>query len=107
DFITVGEVMGNGNSNRIISYGFEDKVPATASAVLYYRLRQVDYNGDFEYFGVRRVVLSTAVVDAKTWFNNSTDKIQVALNSNVSGQLNLSVVDIQGRVVANHITTVN
>ena len=48
-WITIGIVAGNGNSNSIIEYGFEDRKLPTAPKVIYYRLRQVDYNGEFDY----------------------------------------------------------
>jgi len=40
---------GNGSSDENISYFFEDRQPADQN---YYRLRQVDFNGDFEFFPV-------------------------------------------------------
>jgi hypothetical protein len=42
----VGQVDGAGNSTEIISYYYNNK---TSSTLVYYRLKQIDYNGDFEY----------------------------------------------------------
>ena len=41
-------VEGNGNSNIPISYQQMDNEP---SATTYYKLKQVDYNGDYKYYG--------------------------------------------------------
>jgi hypothetical protein len=43
DFQMVGTVAGNGNSNIKINYDFTDNSPV--SGVVYYALRQVDYDG--------------------------------------------------------------
>jgi hypothetical protein len=42
----VGQVDGAGNSTETISYYYNNK---TSSTLVYYRLKQIDYNGDFEY----------------------------------------------------------
>jgi len=46
EFQKIGEVEGNGTTFEISNYDFIDENPM---AVSYYRLRQVDYNGQFEY----------------------------------------------------------
>lgn len=46
-FETIGQVAGSGNSSNEINYQFRDLEPARG--INYYRLRQVDYNGDYEY----------------------------------------------------------
>lgn len=46
-FNKVGEVKGNGTTNKISKYAYTDKQPGAATA--YYRLKQVDFNNKFEY----------------------------------------------------------
>ena len=46
-FTKIGEVQGNGNSEQIIIYGFIDDSPIYQNT--YYRLKQIDYDGAFEY----------------------------------------------------------
>jgi hypothetical protein len=46
-FNAIGQVMGHGNSTQLNNYDFEDH--ASESDVSYYRLKQVDYDGNFEY----------------------------------------------------------
>ncbi len=48
----IGEVKGYGNSNSVIEYGFTDKQPLVIN---YYKLKQVDFDGKFEYTSVRIV----------------------------------------------------
>ena len=52
-FMNVGRQTGNGTVNQISSYGFKDILPASSNGkVVYYRLKQVDYNGKFEYSNI-------------------------------------------------------
>ncbi len=50
NFKKVGEVAGSGNSSTIKQYRFVDEL--TNAKVTYYRLKQVDYNGEFEYSNI-------------------------------------------------------
>ncbi len=54
-FETVGFVEGSGNSDIIVDYRFVDKEPL--DGVSYYRLKQTDFNGDFDYSEISRVFL--------------------------------------------------
>lgn len=48
-FNTIGAIDGAGNSNQPIAYEFYDTKPLPKA---YYRLKQNDYNGDFEYSNI-------------------------------------------------------
>lgn len=50
NFEPIGEVMGAGNSDQPLDYYFEDRNPLPGQNL--YRLKQTDYNGEFEYFPV-------------------------------------------------------
>ncbi|MFA0964861.1 T9SS type A sorting domain-containing protein [Roseivirga sp. BDSF3-8] len=47
DFTTIGIVDGQGDSNELINYSFIDHQPVLSNN--YYRLKQVDFDGMFEY----------------------------------------------------------
>lgn len=47
NFKKIGEVAGNGNTTDVIRYEFTDQMPV--SGISYYQLKQVDFNGVFEY----------------------------------------------------------
>lgn len=55
-FETIGKVNGNGTTNLIQEYSFIDRNPHSGRN--YYRLKQVDYNGAFEYSNVEVVDFS-------------------------------------------------
>src|SRR6185436_9803863 len=46
-FKTIGTKKGSGNSTQTISYSFNDNYPV--KEINYYRLKQVDYDGAFNY----------------------------------------------------------
>ena len=47
NFKKIGEVAGSGNSTQVVEYTFEDKLPL--AGVAYYQLKQVDYDGMYDY----------------------------------------------------------
>ncbi|RUA27979.1 MAG: hypothetical protein DSY76_04830, partial [Bacteroidetes bacterium] len=49
NWISLDEIAAAGNSNELIDYQYIDQNPINGDN--YYRLLQMDYNGDFEYFG--------------------------------------------------------
>lgn len=44
----LGRLEGAGNSNQLLSYSFADRLPL--QGVSYYRLKQTDFDGKYEYF---------------------------------------------------------
>ncbi|OAQ41814.1 hypothetical protein A5893_01470 [Pedobacter psychrophilus] len=53
DFIKIGELKGNGTSQKLNTYSFKDFSPI--NGVNYYRLKQVDFNGAIEYSDIKFV----------------------------------------------------
>ncbi len=49
----ITQVNGAGNSNQIISYSYNDN--NASNELVYYRLKQTDFDGDFEYFDINAV----------------------------------------------------
>ena len=47
DFVTVGMVEGQGDSYRVVDYSFIDRELTTSGTYSYYRVKQVDLDGDF------------------------------------------------------------
>ena len=105
NFSPIATVQGNGNSNSLISYSYTDPTPNFTTT--YYRLKQVDFDGKFEYFDV---VASTCTSD------NNFNVNQIILNDNVfqfnvitseNEKLNIYLYDYRGRLISNEIKLVN
>ncbi|MBC3541806.1 T9SS type A sorting domain-containing protein [Rufibacter sediminis] len=99
NFSAIGKVKGNGNSNVLQNYSFQDA--ATPAGTLYYRLKQVDFDGKFEYsktIAVRAQGTSAAIT-VKAYPNPTTDVVNVDLASVGAEQVTVKVVAMDGRVV--------
>ncbi|WP_210488360.1 YDG domain-containing protein [Rufibacter aurantiacus] len=98
-FIGVGKVKGNGNSNVLRNYNFSD---ASAQAgVNYYRLKQVDFDGKFEYskvIAVKADAKSGVQASLEVYPNPTVGKVYVT-SSQVSGAATVTVFHSNGRVV--------
>lgn len=58
DFEPLGFVMGQGDSEKNVFYQYQDHInPQYQQRNLYYRLKQVDFNGNFEFSEVTRVFI--------------------------------------------------
>ncbi len=73
NWITLSSVEGAGNSNTLTEYAFSDVKPS--SGLNYYRLKQVDYNGEFSY----------SLVIAVDFENSSTESDLKLFPNPVSG----------------------
>ncbi len=58
-WIELGTVAGSGNTSEPTNYQFVDRSPAPG--VSYYRIRQTDYNGQFDYSEIRAVERNSSV----------------------------------------------
>lgn len=58
DFKTIGTIKGSGSSAQAISYSFEHTAPA--EGVNYYRLKQVDLDGQFTYSPIKTAIIGTS-----------------------------------------------
>ena len=103
-FEQVGKVDGHGNSSTKISYSYTDFAPL--SGLSYYRLKQVDFNGQYEYSNLVAVSVEA----------NSADALQVVLapnpcpdgncqisirNASGAQETRLELTDLSGRVLYN------
>lgn len=68
DWESMGFVTGSGYSDDIIRYSFTDDNVSKDEGFLYYRLKQVDFNGAFEYSPVIAVAVNSELFEAeKSW----------------------------------------
>jgi len=72
-FETVATINGAGNSSVALNYSHVDENPY--DGVSYYRLKQTDYNGDFEYNAIRSVNMTPAATEFKVYPNPTSGLI--------------------------------
>ena len=58
DFHLITKIKGAGNSNSNKNYEYNDK--ELSSGTFYYRLKQIDYDGKYEYFEIKAVSIPVA-----------------------------------------------
>ncbi|MDQ3020018.1 MAG: hypothetical protein M3R36_05540 [Bacteroidota bacterium] len=97
----IGNVTGNGNSTEIINYSFSESV---SSGKYKYRLKQIDFNGNFEYFNLFNEVevgIPNQYSLSQNYPNpfNPTTKIDYELH--FDAKVSLVLYDISGREVSN------
>jgi hypothetical protein len=98
-------IKGKGNSNVLTLYSFKDKNLEPGN--YYYRLMQVDYNGNHEYYYLSNEVIINAPIKFELMQNypnpfNPVTKICFALKDiekNKKQNVKLKIFDIQGKEV--------
>lgn len=75
-FQAVGEVAAAGNSQDAQSYRYTDhKITTLSSSVLYYRLRQIDLDGQFDYSEMEEIRLSDTQSFSLLAYPNPADQL--------------------------------
>jgi|WetSurMetagenome_2_1015567.scaffolds.fasta_scaffold02621_3 photosystem II stability/assembly factor-like uncharacterized protein len=106
DWTNIGFVHGNGNTNNTTVYNFSDK--KLSSGKYNYKIKQIDYNGNYEYFNLEGSVnIGNATKHELSQnypnpFNPTTNiDYQISQDSKVM----LKVYDISGREVMTLVNT--
>jgi hypothetical protein len=103
-FETVGEVVGHGNSTVTIDYGFTDpNLSSHGVSVIYYRLKQVDVDGHYEYSNIASVEVKSAQQIfhiISTYPNPFADHFSVSFFAPAAESVRVSVYDVRGALVS-------
>ncbi|MFK7947918.1 MAG: T9SS type A sorting domain-containing protein [Saprospiraceae bacterium] len=97
NFEVIETVEGNGTTVEVINYEFVDEAPL---ANTYYRLRQVDFDGQFEYskvVSVNRKVSGSG--DVKVYPNPAQDNLTIDFTTSADEDVIITVTDMTGRVL--------
>lgn len=101
NFEAIGSVVGAGNSNQLRQYSYLDK--DAKAGTNYYRLRQVDYNGDFAFSTTIAVKApgKTAAISKLTMYPNpATDNVNINLGTLPTGKaVTVEVIDMVGKML--------
>jgi len=96
-------VDGKGNTNQPTAYEFNDS--RLSSGKYRYRLKQIDYNGNFEYFELTNpseitIGAPDRVELSQNYPNPSNPKTLIDYQLSFTGKVSIKVYDISGREVA-------
>ncbi len=96
DWTTIGTVKGNGTTAAKNTYKFNDNAPL--SRLNYYRLKQVDFDGKFDYSPTVSVNILTSGKGLTIYPNPVSDKLNVVSNS-LDREGSVQVFDMKGSLV--------
>jgi photosystem II stability/assembly factor-like uncharacterized protein len=101
NWVKIGFVKGNGSKSTPTVYSYQDR--SIQKGVYNYRLKQIDYNGDYAYYGLNTDV----VIDAPKSFylfqnfpNPFNPVTFINFNLPFDGKVLLKIFDLRGREVA-------
>jgi hypothetical protein len=99
-FETIGFVNGKGNTNSKSTYTYNDNGVFNSAAVskVFYRLKQIDVDGRFEYSSIVSVVNQTAKATAvEAYPNPFNSSISISVVAVKASTANVEIFDISGR----------
>lgn len=103
NFTEVGRVSGAGNSNTILNYIFIHQSPL--AGVSYYRLRQVDFDGEFMYSAIEAVSLPEVVINEIVICPNPVVNVMdVRLDPFLFHAPQIEIRDLSGKLVRTYET---
>jgi len=100
-FSSIGQVEGAGNSNQSLSYQFQDNLSLTTSnqqpATIYYRLKQVDFDGQYTYSNTISVQINAA--GRHPVIHQTGDYLVISMDHKAGQEITIYIYDILGREV--------
>ncbi len=111
NYHAIGFVKGMNNSNTLKNYNFIDYNPFQKSEnnIIYYRLKQIDFDGKFNYSKVVSVSNSNNDDNQFEVFPNPFNQsFTVLFNNENANPAVVEIIDIQGKIIATRkIETIN
>ncbi|MBX2940545.1 MAG: T9SS type A sorting domain-containing protein, partial [Ferruginibacter sp.] len=98
DYTQVGTVNGNGTSNMINRYRFIDPQVLANAPVWFYRLKQVDDDGRYEYSNVV-VVKSRSTAALYVFPNPAADYLHIRINEVVTEGITYRLFNANGKML--------
>ncbi|HUH75153.1 MAG TPA: T9SS type A sorting domain-containing protein [Chitinophagales bacterium] len=94
DFLPIGEVGASGNSNALQQYSYN----ASGAYYNYYRLKQVDFDGSYEYSKIIETPCN-AVKDVNKVFYSTQEGFVIELLSSTNKKVQLNITSVNGQLV--------
>jgi hypothetical protein len=97
DWEQIGTVSASGNSSSLQQYTFADITPSRL--LRYYRLKQVDLDGHFEYFGPLAVNCSVEGSELSIFPNPTTTSFTILIDHTKKEIGKIKTIDSSGKVI--------
>ncbi len=102
-FETIGQVQGNGTTNSISSYTFTDYSPG--QGIIYYRLQQVDIDGQFDLSKIVPVRIGDGVSTPYLFPNPVRDQTYLMINSDENIDQAIEIFDLASHLIFTQTVT--
>ncbi len=99
NFTEIAQVQGAGNSSSQINYTYHDK--DNVEGLVYYRLKQVDFDGEYSYTDILIANCSEEGTDIITHYDNGSSNTFLQIQSGRDQNGVISIYTAEGRLVAN------
>lgn len=97
---TLNFINGSGTTQMVQTYSYNDyTVSPWGHPIAYYRLKQVDFNGSFEFSNIAKVKFGETANLQKAWFNSSSDQINVIFDKPIGNNTQVRLIDLSGRTI--------
>ncbi len=100
-FSTIAVILGSQPVGIANQYGFVDASAQLSNhKVIYYRLKQIDFNGEFTYSAVKMVrTVTVTKASAQIFPNPFMEKLNVNFVSDASGKAEVRLINAAGNIV--------
>lgn len=106
DFEKIGEVGGHGNSDVVNTYEFEDRNVQDLPEKVYYRLKQIDFDGSYEYSIIAQIRKDyNPYEDISLRYNSDQEVVRVVLNNPEFDRYQVDIIDLHGKSMIQSSTT--
>ncbi|MBS1613810.1 MAG: T9SS type A sorting domain-containing protein [Bacteroidetes bacterium] len=103
-WVTLGEVTGNGTSTTMLNYPYIDN--NATEGIAYYRLKQVDYDGAWEYSPVISVLVKDDLTNIME-VHYSTNGVVSITNASNYAPTSISLYNLNGATIRNNLNMEN
>jgi hypothetical protein len=108
-FEKIGQVAGHGNSVEMITYAYTDESLTEVNAsVVYYRLKQVDIDGKYEYSTIAALNIGNNAQPLhiiSSYPNPFSDHLSISVYSPSAQTARVSIYDVRGALVREENTS--
>jgi hypothetical protein len=104
NFSVIARIDGEIESYSEKQYQYEDRQPPVKS---YYRLKEIDIDGNAKYFRTIVVIRTDLPYIHLTLDNPLTDNLLMGMQTNVRGEMNMKIISLNGIMFKNEIIKVN
>ena len=100
NWATIGFKEGKGTTSELQQYSYLDELSDIAPSKLYYRLKQIDFNGSFNYSNIVEVeIVPTKFTLEQNYPNPFNPSTKISWQSPIGGWQTLKVFDALGREI--------